>query len=279
MNSTMYQLIKKAQTLATETGSPFEEELQKIIAEEFEQQTLQKKRIADGALTLFGNQHPDVDQMIRRGIEENQFFKEALAIFEDFYNTSLRNNNEVVIADVGVTASQPWFFYGMLHYLQAMSESSRNYEELTAGQKAMLGDLKGKKIRVALLSGRFNQEWGKVPYGDAFSGATVDEAVSNLVELYQSIQTSDDQLAEGQEVLPQPTGPSVRVDAYFTSLIMRNVIMERQTRPLWKSIALWIPMAITTFFGYLVAAFLRDLSVAMRLFGPADQVAPPPVSC
>ncbi len=229
LNSVMFQIVKKAQKIAMETGESFEAVFAGLLRKEFEERSIQNERLEREHLNLFGNPNPELDAVLREEILGNRFFLRAVALFEGFYDSNLRENDRIVIPDVGVTASQPWLLYGTLEYLKQLRETDPRFNELTESQREMVRDLqaKNKSVRIVLLSGRWEDEWGDVPHGPTLEGDTVPFSLTHLVEIFQSAGVRWEQFETGTDLIPAALSAEDQIRAYLTSLITRNAFLEK----------------------------------------------------
>lgn len=227
MYSTVYQLITRARREQEQGGTVggFGRLLARLFAEELSAGSLQRRRQEQGWLTLFGQRHPAVDELLSHGIRERLFARTCLSLVRRFHAAHLMECREITLVDVGSTGTQPCLLLGAVGALSMLDPGVLAEQlPLTTDDAAMLLDLQRAPPRLSVVLYASNpRTWGSPSEALHLHKLTAEFAFA--VETVKSVRpcthTPD---GTGNDLL-EPGTAEQQLLAYVKHLIFRNAAL------------------------------------------------------
>jgi hypothetical protein len=199
--SQLYLLITAARERAAAGEAVFGELFPRMFREELIHGLEQAKRRDEGPLTLFGTAHPQVDAVIRQGMDEGFFAARCGELTRRFRTEVGRNASNPVIVDIGANGTQPCLLLGVL----------------TSG-------LVPPPSVVLFTSGR--RAWG--PDSPAFRSIAVTGRLAMAVESVKTYMTNYRGTVEGDARELAVAPPDQQLLAFFKQLAFHRAALEER---------------------------------------------------
>ncbi|MBY8885235.1 hypothetical protein K7472_10300 [Streptomyces sp. PTM05] len=106
-----------------EDSDPFDALFLARFAEEVRRGTDQRRRLAEGPLTLFGTARAETDAVVRRGIEEGLFAARCLDAGRRLLDGAA-DGRPLTLVDIGANGTQPALLMGAAHVLRPAADVS-----------------------------------------------------------------------------------------------------------------------------------------------------------
>ncbi|MEV4976724.1 hypothetical protein [Streptomyces scopuliridis] len=145
--SQMFQLITVARDRVAAGDGPFGEVFPALFRNELAHGHHQARRRTHGPLTMFGESHPRVAEIIGRGIDEGRFAEASRQLAWRFRSAVPAEVDGLTIVDIGASGTQPCLLLG------ALGEPAPSVLLYTSGRKAWGPDT--DRFRTTRITGRF----------------------------------------------------------------------------------------------------------------------------